>query len=101
MVRESAIEAYLRKQVESAGGECVKMTPGGGFPDRAIFWSDGSTSLVEVKQPDGVISARQAMIHKLLAGKQHPVTIVATRQAVDHLVGPHKNDSKEIVENEQ
>lgn len=59
---EKEIEATLRKQVENAGGWCLKWTcPGwAGIPDRIVLLPGGVVIFVETKRPrGGKLSARQ------------------------------------------
>ena len=86
-VRENAVEAALRDAVESVGGECVKLSPGGGWPDRVVLWPDGSTCLVELKRPrGGIVSPRQMSIKSKLKGMGHHVHIITTKEAAREFV---------------
>lgn len=52
-MRESKIEAYLKQQVEAAGGMCLKfVSPGtAGVPDRLVLMPGGKMGFVELKRP--------------------------------------------------
>ena len=60
-MRESTIEARLRKRVRAKGGLCYKfVSPGNdGVPDRIVFIPDGRTIYVETKAPNGRLSEIQ------------------------------------------
>lgn len=49
---ESKIEAYLRRRVKEAGGECWKFTSPGlvGVPDRIVFMPEGKVYFCELKR---------------------------------------------------
>ena len=50
MVRESTIEAYLRKAVEGRGGVCWKFKSSvSGVPDRVVMLPEGVIAFLEVE----------------------------------------------------
>lgn len=60
MVRESTIEAYLRKAVEGRGGVCWKFKSSvSGVPDRVVMLPEGVIAFLEVKRPGGIPRAQQ------------------------------------------
>lgn len=65
VVRERAVEKFLREEVEAIGGICEKhVTPGRrGAPDRLITWPFIPMELVETKAPKGVVKAHQVRDH--------------------------------------
>lgn len=84
---ESAVERYLVHRVKELGGLCEKTEPGDGFPDRLVLWPDGTTALVELKRPKGgVLSAKQAHMHKVLERMGHKVWLIHTKQEVDNFI---------------
>ena len=92
-VREREVEKYLTQETEVLGAACIKVTAGGGFPDRAIFWPDGSVCLAETKRPYGsVISARQVAYRRKLENMGHHVHFIYTKSDVDNYVTHIKNE---------
>lgn len=78
-IREASIEAALRTETQRLGAYCLKITAGGGWPDRIILWPGGCVSLVELKRPrGGGLSARQAALHEQLRQNGFPVSVIAT-----------------------
>jgi hypothetical protein len=58
---EKEIEGKLVAEVEKEGGYCLKfVSPGhSGVPDRIVFLPGGHVKLIEVKRPNGKLSALQ------------------------------------------
>lgn len=84
--KEASIEEYLRVQVESAKGVCIKLSPVGlrGVPDRIIVLPGARVAFVELKRPKGgVISALQMWWRQrfLALGCEHH--FIKTRVEVD------------------
>lgn len=67
-MRESTIEARLRKAVERAGGRCLKwVCPGHtGVPDRIIIMPGGRVYFAETKAPGEKERARQEYVQQRL-----------------------------------
>lgn len=67
-MRESTIEARLRKAVERAGGRCLKwVCPGHtGVPDRIILMPGGRVYFAETKAPGEKERARQKYVQQRL-----------------------------------
>lgn len=67
-MRESTIEARLRKAVERAGGRCLKwVCPGHtGVPDRIIIMPGGRVYFAELKAPGEKERARQGYVQRKL-----------------------------------
>ena len=67
-MRESTIEARLRKAVERAGGRCLKwVCPGHtGVPDRIIIMPGGRVYFAELKAPGEKERARQEYVQQRL-----------------------------------
>lgn len=67
-MKESTIEARLRKMVERAGGKCLKFTCPGhtGVPDRIILMPGGRIYFAEMKAPGEKERARQEYVQKKL-----------------------------------
>lgn len=83
-MRESKIEAELRRQVRAAGGDCLKfVSPGrAGVPDRLVIMPGGWCAFVECKRPGARASRRQPRAHDQLAALGVPVYIVDSFEAV-------------------
>ena len=69
-MKESTIEARLRKAVERAGGRCLKwVSPGHtGVPDRIILMPGGRVYFAETKAPGEKERPRQEYVHRKLRG---------------------------------
>ena len=67
-MKESGVEARLRKAVERAGGKCLKwVSPGHtGVPDRIILMPGGRIYFAETKAPGEHERARQEYVHRKL-----------------------------------
>lgn len=68
-MKESVIEARLRKGVERAGGRCLKFVSPGhtGVPDRIILMPGGRVYFAETKAPGKHERARQEYVQRKLA----------------------------------
>lgn len=89
-VRESEIESYLRRLVESLDGECVKFIPDykRGWPDRILLLPDGTLIWVETKRPvGGSLSPAQLVAHVQLRRLGQRVEVVWTKEDADRLIG--------------
>lgn len=84
MIREKAIETRLRKQVEKRGGLCLKfVSPGNkGVPDRIVIFQ-GICHFVELKAPEGRLTAIQKRQHERLASRGFDVHVLYTKEQVD------------------
>ena len=67
-MKESTIEARLRKAVERAGGRCLKwVSPGHtGVPDRSILMPGGRVDFAETKAPGEKERPRQEYVQRKL-----------------------------------
>lgn len=67
-MKESVIEARLRKAVERAGGRCLKFVSPGhtGVPDRIILMPGGRVYFAEAKAPGKHERARQEYVQRKL-----------------------------------
>lgn len=68
-MKESVIEARLRKAVERAGGRCLKFVSPGhtGVPDRIILMPGGRVYFAETKAPGEKERARQEYVQRKLS----------------------------------
>lgn len=81
-VRESVIEAQLRRVALRCGGVPIKLAQGQGLPDRVVVWP-GRVEFVETKRPSGgALSALQAATIRGLRSKGFSVSVVWTSQDV-------------------
>lgn len=69
-MKESTIEARLRKGVERAGGRCLKFVSPGhtGVPDRIILMPGGRVYFAETKAPGEKERPRQEYVQRKLRG---------------------------------
>lgn len=84
LIKESAVESYLKKEVDSLGGICVKNQRRRGWFDRSIYWYEGVADLVETKRPKGGrFEPLQERYHNKLRAMGHAVFVITTRKEVD------------------
>ena len=81
-VRESVVEAQLRRAALRCGGTPIKLAQGQGLPDRVVVWP-GRVEFVELKRPSGgALSALQVATIRGLRSKGFTVSVVWTSQDV-------------------
>ena len=87
-MRESAVENYLKKNIEKVGGLCLKFSSPGlsGVPDRLCLMDNGKQFFVEVKAPGGKLRPLQLKCKKEFEKRKHPVCVVDSKEEVDHLL---------------
>jgi hypothetical protein len=93
-VRETVVEAYLRKRVEECGGLCEKhVSPGRkGVPDRLVtipYRNEPNTprmELVETKAPGKKPRADQVRDHERRAKLGIVVRVIDTKAKVDNYI---------------
>jgi hypothetical protein len=86
-VRESKIEAYLRRRVKEVGGLCYKwVCPGeSGVPDRIVMYR-GKVWVVETKTHNGKLSDLQAYQAKKILQQGVNYMVVDSVEKVNTLV---------------
>lgn len=87
--RESAVERRLVSGVKARGGLCWKFVSPGttGVPDRIVVTRTGEIWFVELKADDGRLSARQAMIQRMLKDRGARSVVLIGRDDVDRFLG--------------
>ena len=87
MQNEKKIEQRLVKKVKEKGGLCLKWTSPGttGVPDRLVIYQ-GRIIPVELKDPKGVLSARQKYMQKLLKQLEVEVHVLWDEAMVDTFI---------------
>lgn len=86
--REKSIESYLRREVEAAGGRCLKYYNAmeRGYPDRIVMLKGGILVWVEIKsrgrRPTALQEARMTELRDLWQN----VAVVSSRREVDELI---------------
>ena len=88
-MRESVIEARLRKAVERAGGWCIKWTAPGftGVPDRIILMPGGRVYFAETKAPGKHEHARQEYVQRRLRALGFEVfSSVDSTEKIDEII---------------
>lgn len=86
---EKAIEEYLKAQVESRSGKCIKLNTLSerGFPDRLCILPGGHIMFVETKRPkEGKVSKYQNHILNELNSLGAHAYLAHTKEAVDALM---------------
>lgn len=89
MILERDIERRLVRNVEAAGGLCVKFIPDNraGMPDRLVLLPGGVVAWCETKKPKGgELSAVQLYRHKELRALGQRVYVVWTAEDADAIV---------------
>ena len=85
-MKESSIERRLVSAVKGAGGLAIKLTAGGGLPDRLLLFGSGSCCFVEVKAPGQRPRPLQNIRHEELRRLGFPVYVVDSCEGVEELV---------------
>lgn len=87
-MRESVIEKYLVKRCKEEGWLCYKFSSPAqrGVPDRIVCMPRGTVVFVEVKQENGVLSKLQEVCHEELLKLGQFVTVVWSKEDVDHFI---------------
>ena len=86
---ESEVEAYLRKRVRAAGGQCVKILPDyhRGLPDRLVLLPGGTVVWVELKRPvGGRVASAQRVAHETLRRLGQRVELVWSKEDADRFM---------------
>lgn len=67
-MRESVVEARLKREVEKRGGLCIKFVSPGftGVPDRIVLMCGGFVAFVETKAPGETERKRQKYVQSIL-----------------------------------
>lgn len=82
-MRESAVEAVLKVEVEELGGMALKLMPThAGVPDRLVILPGGRHYLVELKQKGAHPSKIQLWWHEQADKIGHPVVVLRGAEEV-------------------
>lgn len=86
-MREEYIEGRFREGVKRRGGIAIKLQPTiAGLPDRMVLLPGGRIRFVELKRPDGTVSAIQKVMHSKLHGLGFPVSVLWSIEDVNRWV---------------
>jgi hypothetical protein len=87
-VTENKVEERLTRGVKELGGECLKwVSPGRvGVPDRIVLMPGGRITFVELKAPQGKLSAAQARTLGMLLDMGCRTAVVSTPEQVDEFL---------------
>lgn len=87
-MRESSIEAGLRRAVEKRGGLCLKFTSPGcdGVPDRVLLLPGGRIAFVELKTSMGKLSPIQRYMIDRMKRIGADVYVAYGKEGVDMVV---------------
>ena len=85
---EKSIEGYLRREVEAAGGRCLKYYNAmeRGYPDRIVMMKGGILVWVEIKSKGRKPTALQEARMMELRDLWQNVAVVSSRREVDELM---------------
>lgn len=86
---EKSIETYLRNEVKARDGLCIKLNSEAGLPDRLVLTRDGKHYFVELKRPEGTLSAIQREYHRRLQKRGHTVLVLWDFHDVDKFVNTY------------
>lgn len=91
-MRESKVEAHLRKRVLQMGGLCWKFTSPGlrGVPDRVVLMPEGQICWVELKAPGRKPGPLQLRRHAEMRARGHRVVVLDSTEAVDYFMETFK-----------
>lgn len=85
MIYESDIESYLIRQVESIGGQCIKLGLDG-WPDRIAILPHGKLIWIELKREDGKLSTIQKWRREVLLRLGQRVEVPFSKADVDAIL---------------
>jgi hypothetical protein len=83
--REAGIEAHLVRLLERMGWP-QKKEGVDGWPDRIVFWAPNRHFWVELKQPDGSLTAAQKVRFPILRKLGETIFIFDTRAEITELL---------------
>lgn len=83
---EQYIESKLAAAVKSAGGLAIKLSSGGGLPDRLLLFSSGQCCFVEVKAPHQRPRLLQQLRHEELRRLGFDVYVVDSIAGVEEII---------------
>jgi hypothetical protein len=88
---EKKVEPKLRKAVEKAGGECIKLSPAFfiGIPDRLVLLPGGRAVFVETKSGGKKPSKIQAYVHKRLRAIGFDVRVIDSTEGINELLNDY------------
>lgn len=84
--KESSVEEYFVKRVESLGAECRKYKTRMHDPDRICLFDNGIIVFVELKRPGAVPRPGQIREHIRLRAKGFRVEVIDTKEGADEFV---------------
>lgn len=93
---EKAIEAYLKKQTEAAGGISLKFSSHNdtGYPDRLCLFPGGVSVWVELKSKGKKPTLLQRMRIDRLNDLGHAAFVCDSRETVDKIITDTKKKAK-------
>lgn len=88
MVKESALERRLVREVERVGGKAPKwVSPGNrGVPDRLVILPGGRIVYVEMKAPGKPLEPLQERWAKILRGLGHTIYKIDSNDDIDRFI---------------
>ena len=84
-MKESTIEKYFVAQVKAIGGMAYKFTSPAhrGVADRVVCLPDGTVWFIEVKAPDGKLTALQERFGRRMKELRQNYAVLYTKEEVD------------------
>ena len=88
---ENSIEQSFNRWCKDNGfyRRKLKLNPGRGWPDQAVFLPNNVVVWIEFKGPDGVLSAQQVFVHRQMAKSGHKVHVCRTKDEAVAVVGEY------------
>lgn len=85
-MKESDIEKRLVQAVRAAGGIAIKMSAGGGLPDRLLLFPGGGICFVETKAPGQRPRLLQQLRHEELRRLGFEVFVVDSVEGISEII---------------
>jgi hypothetical protein len=81
---ERDLERYFTKVCKDLGVLSLKLNVrySRGWPDRVVAFSSGRVLWIELKRPEGKLSALQSRVHEQLRSRGHEVLVLRTKHEI-------------------
>ena len=93
-ITEKYIESRLVTQVKSMGGLAIKLSSGGGLPDRLLLFNSGRCCFVEVKRPGERPRLLQQLRHEELRRLGFEVFVVDSVEGISEIIEKYGHDAE-------
>ena len=93
-ITEKYIESRLVTQVKSMGGLAIKLSSGGGLPDRLLLFNSGRCCFVEVKRPGERPRLLQEIRHEELRRLGFDVYVLDDIEGISEIVEKYGSEGE-------